>query len=1065
MPEPRRNPTIEIGYVGRGADRSDRIPCDPITQLDVHALGVHVATMPSGSAIEARNVGLTPYLERAHDVVLREHIARTATPGGTSVFVLLVGDSTTGKSRALYEVLKGNEQVRQWPVLRPADAHELNALLDEQRVNSKTILWLNETQKYLYGAAGEKAAHALSRVLEATSQVIVVGAMWSAYFEELARTGRSGDPTAGARELLDGPRTFKVPVPNRIKSDELAQLATLSSTDPRLAVAVATCGEERRVIQHLTGGPELVEAYLNGSLFTQVEHALITVGLEASRLGHQTPVPGALLANAADGYLSSGERPGAVDWARSALLAIVSGVRPDGTRVDFRHLVTALGTYRAHSGQGDPAYEPNAMLDQMTRTVRQGLIGKSELWDALAKFAVSAEDLYRVGISADSRGLYRHAAQMWFRAAAAGHPVAASALLERIGKTDPAAIYRACRWAVKRVNHDDPWSVGCLIREVGAAGAIKAVEDLAIRAIQNSHLDEPLGAAVLIRELRNVGASGAASEVARRAAAETGLHELRDVGYLIRELKSCNAVDGIATLASRIKDVVPDDPASLAALIGELRRAGAVNEVTALAVQAVTRTRLDDLASIASLAHKLAELGAAEAVKALASRIAVEVCLDDGRYIAALIREVHRAQPGSAVAVLATRVAEEVGVGDLENVAKVIHELGISGSKEDVAKLAMRVSQEAYLHDPGSVAEVIHELYAQKIDEALGVLVDRVASSAIPQDPRGLAMLIHELRSAEQGDAVSALAERAKETVGFEDPQGLAVLIRVLRNAKEDDAARVIGIRAGQQAMSDPAHAASVIRELSGAGVDGGLGSAARQTVLSNTRHVAYLLRELRGIGATDDVQAIGARAARESDLDDPKGIAALIGELRVARQDNPVSELAARAAEKVSTYDADSVAILIRELFVARQSNALAQLAERVADTVCLDDSRGVASLIHELNSARARIPADRLAARAAEDVSLDDLWGVHALIRELREMGAKKAAIRLLNRAADSGLGRTVLAEFFETMTISASAAYLRQFGREPNNSPSRRWGWRDLITLERSEGSSDNWIAVYD
>jgi hypothetical protein len=304
---------VGTGATGRNASLADLVPAVPVANLDPHDLGVHVATLPSGSRHGGQALGLTPYFERAHDAALRAEIGRAAA-GGLSVLALLVGDSTTGKTRALYEALNGHEEVRRWPMLRPADAEELRALLSEERITPGMVLWLNETQKFLYGVNGEKSAHGLLRILESTRQIIVVGAIWCAYLDDLTDGGRPGDPTAGARELLDGSHTRKISVPSRMAAEEQRALAGLLAGDARLTIAVAASGEEGQVIQHLTGGPELLDAYLNGGLFNPVEHALITAALEARRLGHNAPLPSPLLAAAADGYLTSRQRPGRADW-------------------------------------------------------------------------------------------------------------------------------------------------------------------------------------------------------------------------------------------------------------------------------------------------------------------------------------------------------------------------------------------------------------------------------------------------------------------------------------------------------------------------------------------------------------------------------------------------------------------------------------------------------------------------------------------------------------------------------------------------------------------------------
>ena len=58
-----------------------------------------------------------------------------------------------------------------------------------------------------------------------------------------------------------------------------------------MGVALEASGPDGDVIQHLTGGPELLHAYTRTGLFTPVEHALITAALDARRLATKDPFP------------------------------------------------------------------------------------------------------------------------------------------------------------------------------------------------------------------------------------------------------------------------------------------------------------------------------------------------------------------------------------------------------------------------------------------------------------------------------------------------------------------------------------------------------------------------------------------------------------------------------------------------------------------------------------------------------------------------------------------------------------------------------------------------------
>ena len=256
------------GQVGAGvAD----LPHTSISDRDAHDLGVHPAVWP-GDSREAPT--LTPYLRREHDVKLDNLIERAAS-GGPSVFAVLVGGSATGKTRALFEAFNRHPKVREWPLYYPADARELAALVMQDRIGPSSVLWLNETQRYLSGESGPDAAKLLARLVADTSRTLVVGAMWPECSLDLTRTGAVGDPNAAARELLDRPER-RIDVVDHLEKPEIVELAAVGGDDKRVAAAVAAAGTGGQVIQNLTAGPELLARYIDGSLFSPTERALVT---------------------------------------------------------------------------------------------------------------------------------------------------------------------------------------------------------------------------------------------------------------------------------------------------------------------------------------------------------------------------------------------------------------------------------------------------------------------------------------------------------------------------------------------------------------------------------------------------------------------------------------------------------------------------------------------------------------------------------------------------------------------------------------------------------------------
>ena len=628
------------------------VPDTPISSLAAYDLGVHPAVLSEGH--DADRLGLTPYLRRSHDTELDSGIMQAAA-GGRSIFTVLVGQSATGKTRALFEALNRESAVRDWPLFRPADAGELAALLTQQRIGPRTALWLNETQRYLFGESGPEAARLLARLLTSTTGIIVVGAMWPVYWNDLTQKGAAGDPNAAARELLEG-SAHRIDVADHLEEAEVQELAASGKSDPRLAAAVAAAGTGGQVIQNLTGGPELLARYLDGSLFSPIEHALITAALDARRLGHESPLPVDLLTAAADGYVTDSQRPDPTAWV-AALTAITRGKRADNTPTGVRTL-TALTTHRVR-GQTDPDYQPSDFLDQNTRRLRQACLGpdrplgrphrprrqrqrpdpprtgRRRPWPVPPRRSLvdnsgnsggrvcrrSAHHLPAPGQPRrhhPRRPLGRRVRQPGQpggrRPAAAGAargrgPRAVSALLAR----DPA------RYA----SLDNPRDIAGLMQELAAAAGRDAVSALLARGPAEYGQDDPAGTRALVQALvaaadpDEVGAL-----LARYPAGYPRLDNPQAIASLLKGLAAAADFDTVSALLVRDPAWLasPDEPAAIAAELaaaGDLQRGPAL-----LARDPAGHARLDNPGGVARLLDALREAGDRDAARTLAVRAA-----------------------------------------------------------------------------------------------------------------------------------------------------------------------------------------------------------------------------------------------------------------------------------------------------------------------------------------------------------------------------------------------------------------------------------------------------------
>jgi hypothetical protein len=170
---------------------------------------------------------LPVYVPREHDRELAEVVRAAAA--GTSGIAVLVGGSSTGKTRACWEALRLlRDQPQQWRLWHPIDPTRPEAALRGlPSIGPRTVLWLHEAQFYLDAAAGdpgERIAAGLRELLRdpVRAPVLVLATLWPQYWDSLtARPAAGADPHAQARELLAG---RDISVPAAFTADQLGRI-------------------------------------------------------------------------------------------------------------------------------------------------------------------------------------------------------------------------------------------------------------------------------------------------------------------------------------------------------------------------------------------------------------------------------------------------------------------------------------------------------------------------------------------------------------------------------------------------------------------------------------------------------------------------------------------------------------------------------------------------------------------------------------------------------------------------------------------------------------------------
>ncbi|WP_254647211.1 hypothetical protein [Streptomyces sp. GbtcB6] len=197
---------------GQAAMAEGNVPGRLIAQWDAHDLEIHPAAdvpapgadRPGGQSGRGRSAALPSYVRRPHDEELARVVA--TAEAGHSAMAVLVGSSSTGKTRACWEAVQ-LLAASGWRLWHPFDpTHAESALAELVRVTPHTVVWLNETQHYLAadGGIGERIAAAVHSLLTdpARAPVLVLGTLWPHYAHRYTapHLGGGNDPYPRVRE-------------------------------------------------------------------------------------------------------------------------------------------------------------------------------------------------------------------------------------------------------------------------------------------------------------------------------------------------------------------------------------------------------------------------------------------------------------------------------------------------------------------------------------------------------------------------------------------------------------------------------------------------------------------------------------------------------------------------------------------------------------------------------------------------------------------------------------------------------------------------------------------------
>ncbi|MCO5994976.1 tetratricopeptide repeat protein [Actinoallomurus rhizosphaericola] len=237
------------------------------------------------------------YVPRDIDEEIRQTIARSG-------FVLLVGDSAAGKSRAAFEAIVA--ELPDHVLIAPTDRKALPAVLSEAALHRRCVLWLNDLERYL-GAEGLTRT-AVAGLLAGNNHRVIVATLRATEEARYRDAGELGDGDArqlqqDVHQVLD--QAHRIHVGLSFTPAERIRAEDLATEDPRISDAL-THADAYGIPEYLACGPQFLAEWENG--WAKGTHprgaALIAAAVDCRRAGYTDPLPRALLEEIHTHYLA-----------------------------------------------------------------------------------------------------------------------------------------------------------------------------------------------------------------------------------------------------------------------------------------------------------------------------------------------------------------------------------------------------------------------------------------------------------------------------------------------------------------------------------------------------------------------------------------------------------------------------------------------------------------------------------------------------------------------------------------------------------------------------------------
>ncbi|MGW6412139.1 hypothetical protein ACWF95_33785 [Streptomyces vinaceus] len=482
---------------------------------DPLALEVHRPIQMNGAPS-----GIPRYIERAHDIELR-----SALQGEGSKLLVLVGGSSTGKTRAAYEAARS---MPGWLLHHPLYPNKPDALLEtlnSTSLNPDTIIWLNELQEYLLPEGGEQAAAALRAFLDENANVKLVGTIWPRYWQQLTQTT---GPFPQSKALLSH-RAVRIDISTRFDPTLLSKAA---ESDRRLRTAMKTSAD--RITQYIAAGPALLEFFNDCRDINPGTWAILSAAMDAYAVGHPDSLSEKFLRETSLGYLSDDEWSGLTeDWFSRSLMHA-------GT--ELRGAARPLVKVRPRDEGGeDLQFRLADYLVQHSQAERSQLPVPGSFWKSVTSHVTDQLSLAAFARAADERGMFKEAAHLWAELASEGDPMAMAELLSN-PTIDPATSRSTVHSFIENLDLSDTIIVGWTLLDFNQYPAEKSrLVQRITEAPELLTIAPPLEMGIIYRELHMANAPQAANVYASlisRSIDEIDLSDFWSTLSLIEDL-SC----------------------------------------------------------------------------------------------------------------------------------------------------------------------------------------------------------------------------------------------------------------------------------------------------------------------------------------------------------------------------------------------------------------------------------------------------------------------------------------------------------------------------------------------